>query len=74
MNIVNIIEQRIKLQSTARAIEAFGVKFVNVKFFNSNDFKKLYNSWDDSKKKNFLITLGGKTNLNQTKTFIENKI
>ena len=71
MNIEYIIEQRMKLQSTVRTLESFGIKIFNLKFFNSKEFKKNYNSWGDSTKKSFLIALGGKANMEKTRQFIE---
>jgi hypothetical protein len=49
--------------------------------FNSN-FDTIFNSkyiqnylkWDEQKRKEFIITLGGKVNFKKTKIFIENKL
>jgi hypothetical protein len=54
----NIIQERLKLQTTQRYLEANGIH-PNTKFLTSKLFKKKYNSWLPYKRMIFLKNLAG---------------
>lgn len=70
INIELIIKQRLGLQSTIKALEGMKIQ-PNFNKIISPEFSKEYKSWDESKKNKFIITIGGKTNFNITRNFLE---
>ncbi len=66
--ILFIIENRLKLQSIQRYLDDFKIPKDNAKFFFSKEFAaKFYKNWNEFKKKDFLINIVGKSNLNKMK-------
>lgn len=73
------LEDTIKMNLTTQSAQ----KLLKEKFglFNSN-FETIFNSkyienylkWDEDKKKQFIITIGGKINFKKTKNLIETKL
>lgn len=73
------LEDTIKMNLTTQTAQ----KILKEKFglFNS-DFETIFNSkyiknylkWSEEKRKQFIITLGGKVNFKKTKSFIEDKL
>lgn len=57
--ILNIIEERLNLQSTRRNLEIYGVKNYNLNYFQSSEFGRLFKEWDQQKQEKFLKNLAG---------------
>jgi len=54
-----IVESRLSMQSTQRYLDENKIP-ANIAFIKSENFRdKVYNTWPEFKKKNFLITLAG---------------
>lgn len=70
MNITDIINQRLKLQSTVKALAEYGFE-PNLEYFCSKDFYEIYSKWDQTKQNKFVVLLGGKVNFIKTKNLIE---
>ena len=75
MEIETIIQQRLKLQSTiAMLSNDFGVK-PDLKYICSKLFYDgKYSGWEQTKKNQFIVALGGKANFNKTRNFLEYNI
>ena len=74
-NIEDTIKMNLSTQ-TAQGIlkNKFGLFNYNYDtIFNSNYIYN-YLKWDENKKKEFIITIGGKVNFKKTKSLIENKL
>ncbi len=70
--IASVIKARLKLQSTRRKmVEEFGLEFEDMESLNSTEFFGVYNLWTPDKQKDFLVALGGRTNLRETKELVE---
>jgi hypothetical protein len=73
------IEDTIKMNLSTQAAQGilkskFGLFNYNYDtIFNSNYIYN-YLKWDENKKKEFIITIGGKVNFKKTKSLIENKL
>jgi len=75
LNIEETIKMNLSTQ-TAQAIlkNKFGLFNYNFEtIFNSNYISN-YLKWNEDKKKEFIITIGGKVNFKKTKSLIENKL
>lgn len=57
--IKNMIIQRLELQSTQRNLSIYKLKQNNLNYFESPEFFKIFNNWDENRKKNFLKDVGG---------------
>lgn len=55
-----IIEERLNMQSTRRALEDFKLRKYDLNYFQSAEFGYIFSQWDDFKKKEFLILIGGR--------------
>jgi len=55
-----IIEDRLSLQSTKRALEIYRLPKISLNYFESGEFiSNYFSKWDELKKQSFLKTLGG---------------
>ena len=71
-NLEDIIRARLKLQSTQRTLESqFSLSEVDFEHITNPGFIKNFNTWDKSKKKNFIYTVVGKVNMAQTFRYFE---
>ena len=71
----NIISANLDLQTNKKILkEKFGLKNPEYTNILSSNFLKYYSLWDENKKNNFFIILGGKCYFNKIKTFFETKI
>lgn len=68
--ITNIITQRLKLQSTIRALEV-KFKFPIIKEIKLKNLQSFYNNIPDNRKKDFLCLVGGKANLTETQSLFK---
>jgi hypothetical protein len=70
-----VVKDRLRLQSVQRNFfDSFGILFPTLEKFKHNSFLHQYNKWELEQKNKFLIELGGKTNLKQTKQWIDKLI
>ncbi len=54
-----IIEDRLTLQSTKRALEIYRLPAASLNYFESAGFAEIFNSWDEFRKRSFLKTVAG---------------
>jgi len=66
-----IIEANLGMQTIQRALDKLGFKNPSLNTFKSQNFMKLYESWDTTKQNSFLKLIGGTANYKKTKSFIE---
>lgn len=72
-NIFWLVEQRLALQSTRRYIEAnYKLPNYTVKYFQSAEFKGIFNSWPPDKQENFLVNIAGNKRGQFKKILVEN--
>jgi hypothetical protein len=58
--IETIVTQRIKMQSTIKALETnFGVEMSSISYLQSEKFAKKWAAWNDDKRLDFARTIGG---------------
>lgn len=70
-NIANVIEQRLKLQSTQRNLESqFDMYIPSIRYLKG--VTEIFNSWDSDKKDSFIKLIGGRTNYQDTLNFLQN--
>ena len=55
----NLIIQRLELQSTQRNLSTYKLKQNSLNYFESPEFVRIFNNWDEIKKTNFLKDVGG---------------
>ena len=71
----NVIEERLKYQSTQRKLEQnFGVSIDSVGGIKEGVFLKKFTNWDDKKKNQFFVLIGGRANFDNTKDYIKSLI
>jgi len=68
-SISSIIDQRLQLQSTQKALENLDVYIPDVHSIKS--VLKAYRQWDEKKQKKFISVLGGAANFKKTEEFIK---
>jgi hypothetical protein len=54
-----IIEDRLSLQSTSRSLELYRLPSISLNYFESADFARIYETWDEFRKRSFLKTVAG---------------
>lgn len=70
-----IIGANLEMQTIQRDLKFnFGFNSLKVEEINSPKVLNKYLNWDDQKKKDFIIKIGGKANFKKTKSFIESLI
>ena len=55
----NMVIQRLELQSTQRNLSIYKLKQNNLNYFESPEFSKIFNNWDEHHKQNFLKDVVG---------------
>jgi len=55
----NMIEERLQLQSTQKALEFYQLPKNSLSYFKSEDFIKMFSTWDEYKKQSFLKKIAG---------------
>jgi len=66
--IASVIEQRLKLQSTQKALEEFDVYLPDAHSIKL--VLKEFRQWDEKKQNKFIKIIGGAAHFNKTKEFI----
>lgn len=70
-----IISANLDLQSIQRDLKnEFGFNSFKLEDIFSPRILNKYVNWDDQKKKDFIVKIGGRANFKSTKNFIESKI
>jgi hypothetical protein len=67
--ISGIIEQRLKLQSTQKALENLDCNIPDIHSIKS--VLRSYRQWDEKKQRKFVSLLGGPANFKKTEEFIK---
>lgn len=74
-NLEDTIKMNLTTQSAQRVLkERFGLFNSNFDIIFNSKYIENYLKWDEEKRKQFIIILGGKVNFKKTKFFIENKL
>lgn len=55
----NLVIQRLEMQSTQRNLSIYKLKQNNLNYFESTEFSRIFNTWDEHRKQNFLKDVGG---------------
>lgn len=72
--IEDVIKANLDTQTVQRALKnKFGLLKSSFDTVFSNKYISYYNTWPEDKRKEFIITIGGKANFRKTKSFIEEK-
>jgi hypothetical protein len=67
------IESNLSLQSTSKKLlQEFKIYKPSLALFKSKRFLDYFNTWEDERKKNFILTIGGIKNYKKTKVFLDN--
>ena len=70
-NVENVIEERLKYQSTQRKLEQnFGVQFDSVTGIKGKTFLQKFDEWNPKKQNQFFVLIGGRANFKNTKSYI----
>lgn len=70
-----VIELNLSLQSTSKKLSnLYKIYKPSLSLFKSKRFLDYFNTWDDQKKKDFIVTIGGTKNYKRTKEFLESMI
>lgn len=73
--IESIIEANLQLQTVQRSLsQQYKIFNPQVNTITCERFINLYSSWDEKKKSEFIITIGGKVNFKKVKYFFDQKI
>lgn len=54
-----MVEERMSLQSTQRSLESYKLPKYSLNYFKSEEFSKVFTTWDEYKKQQFLKSLAG---------------
>lgn len=74
-SIEDVIKANLEVQSVQRTLkEKFGLLKSSFDVLTNTRYISNYLMWPDEKKKEFIVTIGGKVNFKKTKSFIEEKI
>lgn len=74
-SIEDVIKANLEIQSVQRTLkEKFGLLKSSFDVLTNDRYISNYLRWPDEKKKEFIVTIGGKVNFKKTKSFIEEKI
>lgn len=71
LNIQNLIEGRLAMQSTQRSLLTYGVKNPTISYIFSKNFYEKYESFNELQKKHLLQVLAGPINWWKAKQAIE---
>jgi len=75
LKIEQIIAGRLNLQTNKRILnDKFDIPVANLNYITNPLFLNRYSNWDEGKKIEFISTIGGATNFNTTRFFIESKL
>jgi hypothetical protein len=67
------IELNLSLQSTSKKLsQEFKIYKPSLVLFKSKRFLDYFNTWEDKRKKDFILTIGGIKNYKKTKIFLDN--
>lgn len=70
-----VIELNLSLQTTSKKLSnLYKIYKPSLSLFKSKRFLDYFNTWDDQKKKDFIVTIGGTKNYKRTKEFLESMI
>ena len=73
-SIEDVIKANLETQSVQRALkENFGLLKSSFDVLTNARYIANYSTWSEEKRKQFIITIGGKVNFKKTKFFIEEK-
>ena len=73
-NVEDVIKANLETQSVQRALkEKFGLLKSSFDVLTNTRYMSNYSTWPEEKRKEFIITIGGKVNFKKTKSFIEEK-
>ena len=73
--IEDVIKANLETQSVQRALkEKFGLLKSSFDVLTNTRYISNYLRWPEDKRKDFIVTIGGKVNFKKTKSFIEEKI
>lgn len=71
----SIISANLDLQTTQRELKfKFGFNSLKLEDISSEKVLNRYINWDEQKRNEFLVKIGGRANFKKTKSFIESKI
>jgi hypothetical protein len=74
-NIEEVIKANLDVQSVQRKLRnEFGLIKSSFDVLTNSKYISNYLNWPEEKKKEFIITIGGKVNFKKTKSFIEGKL
>jgi len=74
-NIEDIIKANLDAQSVQRVLRnKFGLLKSSFEVLTNSKYISNYLGWPEEKKKEFIITIGGKVNFKKTKYFIEERL
>lgn len=74
-NIEDIIKMNLNTQSAQRVLkEKFGLFNYNFDTIFNSKYINNYLNWNESKRSEFIVTIGGKINFKKTKNLIEDKL
>jgi hypothetical protein len=67
------IESNLSLQTTSKKLcEQFKIYKPSLALFKSKRFLNYFTTWDEQRKKDFILTIGGIKNYKKTKSFLDN--
>lgn len=74
-NIEDVIKANLDVQSVQRTLrDKFGLIKSSFDVLTNTKYISNYLNWPEDKKKEFIITIGGKVNFKKTKSFIEERL
>lgn len=74
-NIEDIIKANLDVQSVQRVLRnRFGLLKSSFDVLTNSKYIVNYLNWPEDKRKEFIITIGGKVNFKKTKSFIEERL
>jgi hypothetical protein len=74
-NIESVIKANLETQSVQRALkDNFGLLKTSYEILTDKRYISNYLIWPEDKKKQFILTIGGKVNFKRTKNFIEERL
>jgi hypothetical protein len=69
------IELNLSLQTTSKKLsDLYKIYKPSLNLFKSKRFLDYFSTWDEQKKKDFIVTIGGTKNFKRTKEFLESMI
>ena len=71
VNIQSVIKERLKLQSTQKALEAdFALSNLSVEKILSSSMQQNLQGWDERKRKRFVQLVGGRAYVKETQEYL----